>query len=116
MGTHPIFESDFDCLTACNGFTMTKVKASELRGKSKDELMKQLNEHKQELNNLRVPKCLALELLPSWLESALSERRSRASSPSSTRRKKPKSESCIRAKNTSRLTCGQRRLARSDVD
>merc|ERR1712130_449589 len=32
------------------------VKASELRGKSKDELMKQLNEHKQELNNLRVAK------------------------------------------------------------
>lgn len=26
---------------------MTKVKASELRGKSKDELTKQLNEHKQ---------------------------------------------------------------------
>merc|ERR1712002_246729 len=35
---------------------MTKVKASELRGKSKDELTKQLNEHKQELNNLRVAK------------------------------------------------------------
>ena len=35
---------------------MTKIKASELRGKSKDELTKQLNEHKQELNNLRVAK------------------------------------------------------------
>lgn len=35
---------------------MTKIKATELRGKSKDELTKQLNEHKQELNNLRVAK------------------------------------------------------------
>merc|ERR1712083_232561 len=56
MGTHPIFESDFDCLTDSNRTNMTKVKASELRGKSKDELTKQLNEHKQELNNLRVAK------------------------------------------------------------
>merc|ERR1712227_1029089 len=55
MGTHPIFESDFDCLTDLSD-KMTKVKASELRGKSKDELTKQLNEHKQELNNLRVAK------------------------------------------------------------
>merc|ERR1712134_68939 len=55
MGTHPIFESDFDCLTD-HSDKMTKVKASELRGKSKDELTKQLNEHKQELNNLRVAK------------------------------------------------------------
>merc|ERR1712098_101287 len=55
MGTHPIFESDFDCLTDLSD-KMTKVKASELRGKSKDELLKQLNEHKQELNNLRVAK------------------------------------------------------------
>jgi len=25
MGTHPIFESDFDCLTVCGGFTVTDV-------------------------------------------------------------------------------------------
>merc|ERR1712126_553080 len=55
MGTHPIFESDFDCLTDLSD-KMTKVKASALRGQSKDELTKQLNEHKQELNNLRVAK------------------------------------------------------------
>merc|ERR1712131_545911 len=55
MGTHPIFESDFDCLTDLSD-KMTKVKASELRGESKDELTKQLNEFKQELNNLRVAK------------------------------------------------------------
>merc|ERR1739847_221067 len=58
MGTHPIFESDFDCLTDLGPETneMAIQKASELRGKSKDELTKQLNEYKQELNNLRVAK------------------------------------------------------------
>ena len=35
---------------------MAIQKVSELRGKSKDELTKQLNEFKQELNNLRVAK------------------------------------------------------------
>ena len=35
---------------------MAKAKASEMRGKSKEELTKQLNEFKQELNNLRVAK------------------------------------------------------------
>merc|ERR1712193_347065 len=57
MGTHPIFESDFDCLTDWTQTDpMAIKKASELRGKSKDELTKQLNEFKQELNNLRVAK------------------------------------------------------------
>ena len=37
---------------------MARAKASELRGKSKDELTKQLNEFKQELNNLRVAKVI----------------------------------------------------------
>ncbi|XP_074653538.1 large ribosomal subunit protein uL29-like [Tubulanus polymorphus] len=35
---------------------MSKVKAKELRGKKKEELLKQLDEHKQELANLRVAK------------------------------------------------------------
>ena len=35
---------------------MAIQKVSELKGKSKDELTKQLNEYKQELNNLRVAK------------------------------------------------------------
>lgn len=35
---------------------MAIQKVSELRGKSKDELTKQLNDFKQELNNLRVAK------------------------------------------------------------
>ena len=35
---------------------MARAKASEMRGKSKEELTKQLNEFKQELNNLRVAK------------------------------------------------------------
>ena len=35
---------------------MTKVKASDLRGKSKTELTARLNEAKQELNSLRVAK------------------------------------------------------------
>merc|ERR1712046_82779 len=58
MGTHPIFESDFDCLTdwTKTDQKMAIQKVSELRGKSKDELTKQLNEFKQELNNLRVAK------------------------------------------------------------
>merc|ERR1739849_54518 len=57
MGTHPIFESDFDCLTDWTQTDQMAIqKVSELRGKSKDELTKQLNEHKQELNNLRVAK------------------------------------------------------------
>merc|ERR1711931_508191 len=59
MGTHPIFESDFDCLTDFGSdkkINMAKAKASEMRGKSKEELTKQLNEFKQELNNLRVAK------------------------------------------------------------
>merc|ERR1712157_709751 len=58
MGTHPIFESDFDCLTDQYRIkiNMAKAKASEMRGKSKEELTKQLNEFKQELNNLRVAK------------------------------------------------------------
>merc|ERR1712241_808185 len=55
MGTHPIFESDFDCLTDWTD-KMTKVKASDLRGKPKAELTAKLNEAKQELNNLRVAK------------------------------------------------------------
>lgn len=33
---------------------MSKLKARELRGKTKDELMKQLNDFKQELSTLRV--------------------------------------------------------------
>ena len=33
---------------------MSKLKARDLRGKSKDELMKQLNDFKQELSTLRV--------------------------------------------------------------
>merc|ERR1712170_307088 len=55
MGTHPIFESDFDCLTdwTKTDQKMAIQKVSELRGKSKDELTKQLNDFKQELNNLR---------------------------------------------------------------
>merc|ERR1712008_247946 len=57
MGTHPIFESDFDCLTdQTQTDQMAIQKVSELKGKSKDELTKQLNEYKQELNNLRVAK------------------------------------------------------------
>merc|ERR1711970_1072670 len=57
MGTHPIFESDFDCLTDWTQTDpMAIQKVSELKGKSKDELTKQLNEFKQELNNLRVAK------------------------------------------------------------
>merc|ERR1712228_1090445 len=36
--------------------TMEKVKCSELRGKKKEELMKQLEELKQELSGLRVAK------------------------------------------------------------
>merc|ERR1712221_30889 len=57
MGTHPIFESDFDCLTDWTQTDQMAIqKVSELRGKSKDELTKQLNEFKQELNNLRVAK------------------------------------------------------------
>merc|ERR1712168_298798 len=59
MGTHPIFESDFDCLTDFGSdrkINMAKAKASEMRGKSKEDLTKQLNEFKQELNNLRVAK------------------------------------------------------------
>merc|ERR1711937_1131344 len=58
MGTHPIFESDFDCLTdwTKTDQKMAIQKVSELRGKSKDEPTKQLNEFKQELNNLRVAK------------------------------------------------------------
>merc|ERR1712183_320100 len=58
MGTHPIFESDFDCLTDKSRIkiNMAKAKASEMRGKSKEERTKQLNEFKQELNNLRVAK------------------------------------------------------------
>merc|ERR1711976_1048469 len=58
MGTHPIFESDFDCLTdwTKTDQKMAIQKVSELRGKSKDELTKQLNDFKQELNNLRVAK------------------------------------------------------------
>merc|ERR1711970_449743 len=57
MGTHPIFESDFDCLTDWTQTDpMAIQKVSELRGKSKDELTKQLNEFKQGLNNLRVAK------------------------------------------------------------
>merc|ERR1712228_823773 len=57
MGTHPIFESDFDCLTDWTQTDpMAIQKVSELRGKSKDELTKQLNEFKKELNNLRVAK------------------------------------------------------------
>ncbi|CAK8674699.1 large ribosomal subunit protein uL29-like [Clavelina lepadiformis] len=35
---------------------MGRIKARELRGKSKDELMKQLNDFKQELSTLRVAK------------------------------------------------------------
>merc|ERR1712093_914973 len=35
---------------------MARAKASELRGKSKEDLTKQLQEFKQELNNLRVAK------------------------------------------------------------
>lgn len=35
---------------------MTKLKTKDLRGKRKDELMKQLDELKQELSNLRVAK------------------------------------------------------------
>ncbi|KAI2805533.1 hypothetical protein RDWZM_008780 [Blomia tropicalis] len=35
---------------------MTKLKMKDLRGKKKDELMKQLDELKQELSNLRVAK------------------------------------------------------------
>merc|ERR1711997_1044571 len=57
MGTHPIFESDFDCLTDWTQTDpMAIQKVSELRGMSKDELTKQLNEFKQELNNLRFAK------------------------------------------------------------
>merc|ERR1711860_75620 len=37
-------------------FIMSKVKAKDLRGKKKEELVKQLDEHKQELANLRVAK------------------------------------------------------------
>merc|ERR1712080_56661 len=59
MGTHPIFESDFDCLTdkfgRINKMAPT-IKASELRGKGKEELNKQLLDFKQELGNLRVAK------------------------------------------------------------
>uniref|UniRef100_H2Z4H2 Large ribosomal subunit protein uL29 n=2 Tax=Ciona savignyi TaxID=51511 RepID=H2Z4H2_CIOSA len=35
---------------------MARIKAKELRGKSKDELLKQLNDFKQELSTLRVAK------------------------------------------------------------
>nr|ABW90366.1 putative ribosomal protein L35 [Sipunculus nudus] len=35
---------------------MAKIKAKELRGKKKEDLLKQLNELKQELSNLRVAK------------------------------------------------------------
>merc|ERR1712027_45437 len=38
------------------GFKMVKVKAKELRGKKKEELMKQLHELKTELSQLRVAK------------------------------------------------------------
>merc|ERR1711976_663643 len=39
-----------------NTDNMGKVKAKELRGKKKEDLLKQLNELKQELSNLRVAK------------------------------------------------------------
>jgi len=32
MGTHPIFESDFDCLTDCNDSLLTKVCELERNG------------------------------------------------------------------------------------
>ena len=49
---------------------MTKVKASELRGKSKDELTKQLNEHKQVKSHFPKQSTLQSEIL-SILKSKL---------------------------------------------
>merc|ERR1712046_11988 len=117
MGTHPIFESDFDCLTdkkSDKKINMAKAKASEMRGKSKEELTKQLNEFKQELNNLRVAK-VSGSGAASKLEFVTSENLLVVLSPSSTKLKKMPSEPSTRVRSTSQLIFAQRRPVLSAV-
>merc|ERR1712046_35160 len=118
MGTHPIFESDFDCLTdkkSDKKINMAKAKASEMRGKSKEELTKQLNEFKQELNNLRVAKVSGSGAASNSAEFVTSENLLAVLSPSSTKLKKMLSEPSTRARSTSQLIFAQRRPVLSAV-
>merc|ERR1712037_961384 len=115
MGTHPIFESDFDCLTWGTD-KMTKVKASDLRGKPKAELTAKLNEAKQELNSLRVAKVSG-----SGAASKLAKIRVVRKAIAQTlnvinQTQRLRSESSTRARSTSQLIFDQRRPELFDDD
>merc|ERR1711862_720968 len=85
MGTHPIFESDFDCLTDQNRITSVS------------------------------PRSLDLVPPPNLAESVTSENQLAVLSPSSTKPKKMPSEPSTRVRSTSQSIFAQRRPVLSAV-
>ncbi|XP_054376586.2 large ribosomal subunit protein uL29 isoform X3 [Pongo abelii] len=99
---------------------MAKIKARDLRGKKKEELLKQLDDLKVELSQLRVAKVTggaASKLSKMWVACTLEWQLESSGNPLPvfsqllTRLRKKTSGNSTRARSTSPWTCGLRRHA-----